>query len=122
MPSPTVLPSQSVSRNRALYPSAIPGPQALNKLAQGKRGTSAALGISSHRRLSPNEAKQLGSQSPSDYPRFPLLPSRPLLIAVAVVGLLMSGVHARAENATAVRYNRDVLPILAENCFACHGF
>ena len=21
-----------------------------------------------------------------------------------------------------VRYNRDVLPILAENCFACHGF
>ncbi len=29
------------------------------------------------------------------------------------------GESLRAEE---VRYNRDVLPILAENCFACHGF
>ncbi len=42
---------------------------------------------------------------------------RPLILALACACLCADG--AAGEE---VRYNRDVLPILAENCFACHGF
>src|SRR5947207_7920255 len=39
-------------------------------------------------------------------------------LTIAAVSLLaQSTVHAQAK----IEYNRDVRPILAENCFACHG-
>src|SRR6476661_2931392 len=41
--------------------------------------------------------------------------TRPLLTAAVVLVLPAAG---RAEP---VRFNRDVLPILADKCFACHG-
>ncbi|HKB06072.1 MAG TPA: DUF1549 domain-containing protein, partial [Gemmataceae bacterium] len=43
--------------------------------------------------------------------------TRPLLPTVAVIALGLPAV-GRAEP---VRFNRDVLPILADKCFACHG-
>lgn len=44
---------------------------------------------------------------------------------IALMGLFTDAVvfPANAEGADPdIHYNRDVLPILAENCFACHGF
>ena len=41
------------------------------------------------------------------------------LLAFAVV-CLVSGPVAATENP--IRFNRDVLPILANHCFSCHGF
>jgi hypothetical protein len=35
---------------------------------------------------------------------------------------LAAGSLASGEVPTQIRYNRDVRPILSENCFACHGF
>ncbi len=54
--------------------------------------------------------------------KFRLPPLRRLRAAAAAAALMMPGVDARAEVSAIVRYNQDVLPILAENCFACHGF
>lgn len=42
-----------------------------------------------------------------------------------LTSLWFMGVSAEtlyADDAAAVRFNRDVLPILADQCFACHGF
>ena len=33
----------------------------------------------------------------------------------------LSGVTARGQRAAKLEYNRDIRPILTENCFACHG-
>ncbi|MCE2806464.1 MAG: DUF1549 domain-containing protein [Gemmataceae bacterium] len=33
----------------------------------------------------------------------------------------LSGVTARGQGAAKLEYNRDIRPILTENCFACHG-
>jgi hypothetical protein len=40
--------------------------------------------------------------------------------AMVVGGMLAAVMPARAAEPT-IRYNRDVRPILADNCFACHG-
>ncbi len=43
------------------------------------------------------------------------------ILAIAIALTLVAGV-SRSESPKTIRYNRDVRPILAENCFACHGF
>ncbi len=52
--------------------------------------------------------------------RFPIRPTRPnaLVVLVLIPYLLCPG-GARA--AQPLRFNRDIRPILAEHCFACHG-
>src|SRR5581483_2603860 len=41
--------------------------------------------------------------------------------AVLLLTLILGGPCRGADAAPAVRFSRDVLPILAENCFQCHG-
>src|SRR5262245_48921651 len=39
----------------------------------------------------------------------------------AGLALLLAALAAQAQAADKLQYNRDIRPILAENCFACHG-
>jgi hypothetical protein len=48
-----------------------------------------------------------------------VLMRRRLICLLAVVCVVVGHPHAHGEP---LRYNQDVLPILAEKCFACHGF
>src|SRR5437870_1211388 len=47
--------------------------------------------------------------------------SRVLRGANIVVALLLLGGRAFAGEATDINFGRHILPILAENCFQCHG-
>src|SRR6266480_2850378 len=41
------------------------------------------------------------------------------LLSMTLIGLVTSALPLQAQSK--IEYNRDVRPILAENCFACHG-
>jgi hypothetical protein len=43
---------------------------------------------------------------------------KPLILNRLLALLLAFAVESRAEP---MRYNRDIRPILSDNCFACHG-
>src|SRR5438046_6017074 len=45
----------------------------------------------------------------------------PRLVVLSSLCLCVSVVSSPAQAAEKLQYNRDVRPILAENCFACHG-
>ena len=47
--------------------------------------------------------------------------TRSLFLSITLLSAATDG-SVGAEASGRVRYNRDVRPILAENCFACHGF
>jgi hypothetical protein len=40
---------------------------------------------------------------------------------LALIILLFVAVTGRAQDGNAIEFNRDILPILADNCFSCHG-
>lgn len=44
----------------------------------------------------------------------------PLVLSICVV--VMANAATAQESQTKLSYDRDIRPILAENCFACHGF
>ena len=39
-----------------------------------------------------------------------------------VAPLLVAGLLGAAETTDAVRFNRDIRPIMSDTCFHCHGF
>src|SRR5271167_2232549 len=43
------------------------------------------------------------------------------LLVLSALCLSVSVVSSPARAADRIEYNRDIRPILAENCFACHG-
>ncbi|MEY5015057.1 MAG: hypothetical protein RIS92_1415 [Verrucomicrobiota bacterium] len=51
----------------------------------------------------------------------PPMTTRSLFLSITLLSAATDG-SVGAEASGRVRYNRDVRPILAENCFACHGF
>ena len=46
------------------------------------------------------------------------MPLLKLVVAFLIAGIALTGPAIAADK---LEYNRDVRPILADNCFACHG-
>ena len=46
------------------------------------------------------------------------MPTAPLLLRTLLVTVAVGGSASAADK---LEYNRDIRPILSENCFACHG-
>lgn len=61
---------------------------------------------------------------PPSFPKLPPLAARTVaaLLVLPGTGPVSVLAEVRPANSDEVRYNRDVLPILADRCFACHGF
>lgn len=71
-------------------------------------------------------ATLLYNESPSDLPperprMRPSSPFRPAFIPIVTVFCLAVCCGGRGEAAEPISFNRDIRPILAENCFQCHG-
>ena len=50
------------------------------------------------------------------------MPRLSLLALLNVLFLLVCGSLWGSEDVSQIQFRRDILPILSENCFACHGF
>src|SRR5262249_40442154 len=46
---------------------------------------------------------------------------RPIVISLGFLILAQIGASTPADTPTTIKFDRDILPILADNCFACHG-
>ena len=42
-------------------------------------------------------------------------------VAFSMLAMMTDAVMARSELSGPIQFNRDVLPILADKCFTCHG-
>ncbi|MEZ6081823.1 MAG: DUF1549 domain-containing protein [Pirellulaceae bacterium] len=63
----------------------------------------------------------LGSHATPEHAQKPARPRRLLLTWLLSGAWLLTGLAGSVAASETVEYNRDIRPILAEHCFACHG-
>jgi cytochrome c553 len=64
---------------------------------------------------------RLGSHATPEHAQKPARPRRLLLTWLLSGAWLLTGLAGSVAASETVEYNRDIRPILAEHCFACHG-